>query len=125
MTILDIFKKTSSSVDIDIEYDLIFNIFKFLSNLLNNCFPLKFLSSFGILNNISSLNISYSIFKFTPEFSLTNSIIFWSFAYEFFIIFKFIFFAKFSIKNKGEPIHLIFPSVNIPILFPKTEASSI
>ena len=44
--------KTSSNVDMDIEYDLIFNDSKFLSNLINDSFPFKLLPFF-ILNSIS------------------------------------------------------------------------
>ena len=36
-----------------------------------------------------------------------------------------IYFPKFSIKYNGVPIHFISPSLIIPILFPKTLASSI
>ena len=125
MQIFDILIKTSSSVDIDIEYDLIFKFTNSLSNFINNSFPLNILSSLGILNNISSLNISYSIFKLFPELFLMKSIIISLFASISFVIFKFRFFPKFSIKNKGEPIHFITPSDNIPILLPNTDASSI
>ena len=47
------------------------------------------------------------------------------FALNSLVIFKLIFLPNFSIKNKGDPIHFIVPSDNIPILFPRTEASSI
>ena len=36
----------------------------------------------------------------------------------------FIYFPNFSIKKRGVPIHFIFPEFIIPILFPKTLASS-
>ena len=70
------------------------------------------------------MNISYSISMFLVLF-LIKSIISSFSALISFVIFKLIFLPNLSIKNRGEPMHFIFPSDNIPILFPNTDASSI
>ena len=80
---------------------------------------------FLILNNISLLNFSYLIISFELSILLLMKlIIFSSFPSEFLVIFKLIFLVNLLIKNKGLPIHCIFPSDKIPILFPNSEASS-
>ena len=84
------------------------------------------MSSLGILKHISSLNISYSMSKLSPELFFIKSIIILLSEFVLFLhTFRFIVFPSFSIKNNGEPIHCSSPSDNIPILFPSTDASSI
>ena len=143
------FKNTSSKVGIDALYVLIPKFFKLLSKSSKNfvksillfsvsAFPRKLFSDkaklsilsslfvfsafFGIRKRISSDNISYSIF-FARSFM--KSIILSLSAPSSFVIFKLMNLPKRSIKNKGVPMHFILPAFIIPILFPKTLASSI
>ena len=107
---------------------LVILFFMFLSKLLKNVFKSKLvdfsLDSFliGILNMISSDKASYSIFS---ALFFINSIIFLLSQSSSLVTFKLMNLPYFSIKNKGEPIHFIFPRLIIPILLPKTLASSI
>ena len=71
---------------------------------------------------ISSDNASYSIFG---ALFFMNSIILSLSQSSSLVTFKLINLPYFSIKNKGEPMHFIFPKFIIPILFPNTLASSI
>ena len=126
-----IFKNTSSNVGIETLYDFIFKSVTLSSNSLKNLgmsihfsnFFCSLLSSLtGILNIISSDNISYSIFL---EREVINSTIALVSASLSFVIFRLINFPYFSIKKRGDPIHFILPALIIPILFPNTLASSI
>ena len=100
----------------------------FSSNFVKNDFKSKLvfllLFSFliGILNMISSESASYSIFS---ALLFINSIILSLSQSSSFVTFKLINLPYFSIKNKGDPMHFIFPALIIPILFPNTLASSI
>ena len=93
-----------------------------MSKFFLNFFSMLSSSFTGILNIISSDNISYSIFLAKD---VTNSTILLLSAFSAIETFKLIYFPYFSIKKRGEPIHFIFPAFIIPILLPRTLASSI
>ena len=147
-------RKTSSNVGIAALYDFIFNCCKLSSKSLKKLCKEKsllllffiFSSSFrsdsgrefslscklsslspsffffGILNIISSDKISYStwfaLFRIKSIISLSS-------AFSSLFILIDMNFPNRSMRNNGDPMHFIFPSAMIPILFPNTLASSI